>query len=188
MTGSGAHPHTTAAPHPCTLWLPRCALREMMREADHRAPLETGGVLLGYWAAAQDAAVVEHIVGPGPRAARRRTDFAPDHAYQEREIAQLYRKAGGNLEYLGDWHTHPGGPAALSGKDVATLRRIARYSAARAPRPIMLLLAGGTPWRPAAWVGTLTKRRWWRETLAVSPLSLEVDETPPGTARGSTPR
>jgi len=158
-----------------TLWIPQRGLAEMTSEADRRAPFETGGVLLGYWAASRDALVVEFVVGPGPRAVHRRTAFAPDHEHQAREIARLFSNADGNLEYLGDWHTHPNGPAVLSGKDLSTLRRIARYRAARAPQPIMLLLVGGVPWRFAAWLGELRPRRWRPDGIATYPLSLELE-------------
>ena len=158
-----------------TLWIPQQGLAEMMSEADQRAPFETGGVLLGYWAASRDAAVVEFVVGPGPRAVHRRANFTPDCEHQEREIARLYSEADGNLQYLGDWHTHPNGPAALSNKDLSTLRRIARYRAARAPHPVMLLLVGGEPWRLAGWLGELRARRWWRDGIVAHPLSLELE-------------
>ena len=151
----------------------------MTHEADRRAPLETGGVLLGYWSAVQDAAVVEFIIGPGPQAVHRKGSFIPDHRYQHRELSRLYQAAGRNLDYLGDWHTHPGGPASLSRTDLATLRRIAQHAAARAPRPIMLLLAGGEPWRVAAWMAEITRRWWWRDDVIPRLMEVRIDTSSP---------
>ena len=157
------------------LWVPAAAAAAVTEEADRWAPLETGGMLLGYWSATRDAAVVEFVVGPGPEATHRAGGFVPDHHYQDQELGRLYRAAGRNLDYLGDWHTHPEGPAALSHTDLATLRRIAQHAAARAPRPIMLLLAGGEPWHMAAWMGEVTRRWWWRDEVVPRPMEVHVE-------------
>lgn len=45
------------------------------------------------------------------------------------------------IEYLGDWHTHPGGRARPSHLDKKTLGDIAAFDAARQPNPVMLIVA-----------------------------------------------
>src|SRR3989442_1461190 len=90
-------------------WIAKTVLQTMVVEARRRAPNETGGVLLGYWADAGRQVVITDAVGPGPQAAHRRTSFEPDHEFQEAEIRRLYRGSGRRLAYLGDWHTHPRG-------------------------------------------------------------------------------
>jgi integrative and conjugative element protein (TIGR02256 family) len=138
------------------------------------APAETGGVLLGYWVEEGGEPVVTHAIGPGPEAVHERTRFIPDDEYQYAEIARLYRESGRRLSYLGDWHTHPGGAAYLSRNDRATLRRIASYAAARAPRPVMLILAPGPNWEPSAWNGILSNRLLWRQRLDARPLRVQL--------------
>ena len=53
--------------------------------------------------------------------------------------------------YLGDWHTHPGGSPTLSFRDRKTLKQIARWKPARSITPVMVILNGQkwqvTPWR-----------------------------------------
>ncbi|HEY0995641.1 MAG TPA: Mov34/MPN/PAD-1 family protein [Gemmatimonadaceae bacterium] len=154
------------------IWLPHEVFMRIAHEATRVAPNETGGVLLGYWVRSADSpggpeVVVTEAVGPGPGAVHERSWFIPDHAYQEREIARLYEASGRMATYLGDWHAHPDGPAALSTRDLATLRRIASAPAARAPRPIMLLLTGGKPWIAHAWFGVLDADRWRRQLRTV---------------------
>jgi integrative and conjugative element protein (TIGR02256 family) len=168
-------PQTRGTGAALTLWVPSVALDAMTAEADERAPNETGGVLLGYWSSARDTAVVEHVVGPGPRALHRLTEFVPDHGHQASEIARLFRRERGNLDYLGDWHTHPVGPLTLSWKDQFTLRRIAQDGAARAPQPVMLLLAGGSPWRVGAWRGELLPSPWWGNDFRLHALNVYVE-------------
>jgi integrative and conjugative element protein (TIGR02256 family) len=75
----------------------------------------------------------------------------PDYDYQEEEIARVYRDLGRLFTYLGDWHTHPDGRLHLSAIDRKTLKRIADHPAARIHNPVMILLAGGNPWRLGAW-------------------------------------
>lgn len=141
---------------PQALWLARQVLSALVEEASRAAPAETGGVLLGYRAAPDGEPVATHAVGPGPGAIHERHRFVPDHEYQLAEIARLYEESGRRLDYLGDWHTHPGGAAYLSQSDRATLRRIAAARAARASRAVMLILAPGPDWEPSAWLGRLS--------------------------------
>ena len=134
-----------------TLWVPEAAWDAVISEAEDKAPLETGGVLLGYFAAAASEAVVTGILGPGPNAVHRRTSFMPDADYHDRELARCYEESGRLLSYLGDWHSHPKGGGALSATDTRTLRRIARCESARAPTPLMLVAHGHREWQVTVW-------------------------------------
>ena len=152
------------------MWWAAAALEEALREAQRAYPLETGGLLLG-WTTGPGAVVISQVIGPGPRATHRATSFAPDVAWQERQLADAYERAGRRLQYLGDWHTHPRGTIRLSGTDRATLRRIARHPDARAPHPVMAVLAGGPPWQVAV-------RQQVRRCGAPRRLRLQVWEPP----------
>lgn len=120
----------------------------MVAEADEKAPLETGGVLLGV----SDGVNVwiDAVIGPGPGAMHRKTSFTPDAAYQQQEIAAIYETSGRRVSYLGDWHTHPGSAPYLSWRDRRTVRGISRTAGARQPNPVMLILGYGDPWRAVA--------------------------------------
>lgn len=134
------------------LWLPREVLSSLVEEANRAAPKETGGVLLGYIAQDGGQPVVTHAVGPGPKAVHKQSRFVPDHEYQVAEIDRLYKGSNFQLQYLGDWHTHPGDAAYLSARDRATLKQIALCPEARIKQPIMLILAYGPEWEAAAWI------------------------------------
>jgi integrative and conjugative element protein (TIGR02256 family) len=132
------------------LWILSDALARIVEEANRQAPLETGGLLLGY--ERDSEIVVTEVIGPGPAAGHGATTFIPDHEHQETELARLYEASGRRHTYLGDWHSHPGGSATLSRTDRRTLRRIARSPQARAPRPLMVVVHGGSSgeWQIAA--------------------------------------
>lgn len=148
------------------VWWAGAALEEALREAQRAWPLETGGLLLG-WSPKPGAVVIRQVIGPGPQADHRAATFTPDAPWQEQQLAQAYEQAGRRLNYLGDWHTHPRGTVRLSSTDRATLRRIATHADARAPHPVMVLLAGGPLWQVAV-------RQQFRRRSGVRRLKLEL--------------
>lgn len=131
------------------VWLSARLFASLEGEADRIAPLETGGLLMGF--VDRDMARITDAVGPGPNAIHRRNGFLPDATYHENEVARIYRTSGRLHTYLGDWHTHPGGQPALSRVDRRTMRKIARSAEARAPSPLMLVASGGPIWQLTAW-------------------------------------
>jgi integrative and conjugative element protein (TIGR02256 family) len=134
------------------VWLPVSARDTIVETAAGHAPRETGGVVLGYETADADALVITHTIGGGPEAMRSRSEFVPDGRWQEGEIARIYRDSSRRATYLGDWHSHPAGVAAPSRKDQRTAARIAAHGEARAPRPLMLIVAkANNGWRIAAY-------------------------------------
>lgn len=149
-----------------TVWISDGAVTDLLAEADAKAPLETGGILLGYIAPSNNDVVITAVIGPGPDATHARHSFNPDAPYQERELALAYEHSGRRHTYLGDWHSHPSGSDDLSPRDHRTLRRIARSKSARADQPVMLIAHGCrewelTPWQlqPRAWlIATPTRR------------------------------
>lgn len=122
-----------------TVWLAQTAVDAMLDEAAAAAPDETGGMLLGYEGLDAPEPVVTGIVGPGPDAQHSPSGFEPDADWQQGELERVYADSGRITTYLGDWHTHPRGPARPSRKDRRTARRIARSKEARAPAPLMLI-------------------------------------------------
>lgn len=136
--GSGQH---------VKLWLADQALSFMQKEAARKYPLETGGVLMGYQVPESREVVVTAAIGPGPMAVHSRTRFIPDAAWQLARISEIYAESARAHTYLGEWHIHPGGTCHLSLLDRKTLCRIASTPEARAPEPVMLILAG----QPEQW-------------------------------------
>ena len=63
-----------------------------------------------------------------------------DHEWQADTVAVLWKQDPA-LQYLGDWHTHPGGGTTLSSLDIQALRTIATAPDARQPNPLMLVVA-----------------------------------------------
>jgi integrative and conjugative element protein (TIGR02256 family) len=119
----------------------RTVLADVHRSAWARYPNETGGVLVGHRMSGDGlGACVQHVIGPGPAAVHEPRRFEPDHAWQAARVAELWTRDE-SLEYLGDWHTHPGGSTALSPLDKEALRVIAGAPDANQANPVMLIVA-----------------------------------------------
>lgn len=135
-----------------TLWLPQSIVTSMVADADSFFSNETGGSLMGYYSNRRRDIVVTNLIDCGPKSKHRKTSFIPDYSFQEGKIGRVYEQLRRIHTYLGDWHTHPGGAAKLSGKDIQTLDNIAVHAAARAPFPVMVLLSGNQgKWIINAW-------------------------------------
>lgn len=131
----------------------RCVISlEMVRQfyanLKEKAPFETGGILLGH-IDTEGSWVVSWIVGPGINAVHRRLSFEPDYKYHSKIADDAWNESQGTLYYLGDWHTHPGGPALASELDVRCLAGIANSPTANVPRPLMVIV-GSNPQAIAA--------------------------------------
>ncbi|MDE5465936.1 MULTISPECIES: Mov34/MPN/PAD-1 family protein [unclassified Bradyrhizobium] len=135
-----------------TVWLSSRVMQSMSEDAQDLSPLENGGILLG-WRSGEDRIVVD-LRGPGPLALHGRHCFVPDHKWQVAELDRAFKTSAGDLDYLGDWHSHPDGIAEMSDLDSATLLRIAR----KVNSPLMLIVAGsGSEWFPRCWKGQIVR-------------------------------
>lgn len=149
---------------PERLWLAQEVVDEILADTDTRAPLETGGMLLGYVSVDKRDVVVTTTIAAGPRARRRRYSFRPDGRWQQRRLAALYESSGRMTTFVGDWHCHPDGQAVPSRRDLRTAKKTAQRRRARAPHPVVLIIGGGeSDERIRAWVyanGRLREVPW----------------------------
>lgn len=139
------------------VWLTTTVSNALRNEAMRRFPLETGGMLLG-WRRDNDC-IIAGAIGPGPEARHRPSSFDPDHDWQMKRFHAAFSQSGGDLDYLGDWHTHPRGSGALSVRDRRTLAQVCR----RVPRALMAVLSGPDAriWEFSCWRGENYKRFRW---------------------------
>jgi integrative and conjugative element protein (TIGR02256 family) len=115
-------------------------------ESLRKCPDETGGILVGKMES--DCVLIEHATGPGPLARRAPQLFKRDGEYSQRVLDGIVVETGGDLDYVGEWHSHPArfGPSA---RDVAAMRWIASNRKYAVKRPIMGLCFNecGDTWR-----------------------------------------
>ena len=97
-------------------------LETIAAEARTWAPMETGGCFAGYYASGTAEVVITHTIGPGPKARHAEGKFVPDRKYHDKELEKLWKSSGRTVRYIGDWHSHPGGPSELSYVDREFMR------------------------------------------------------------------
>ena len=126
----------------CTVYLPDAALQTMADIAQRARPNETGGTLIGYYSEDRALAHVVKALGVrrGARSSRTRFYRPPDDV--DGKLAEIYRNSGGQLYYLGEWHSHPSGNLLPSATDLRTLQDLARSPDVATDTPILILLAG----------------------------------------------
>ena len=112
-------------------------LSVMRAECSESHPLETGGVLIGYYNARHDTAIVTGAGGPPPDSERGSARFYRGTQGLDRLLANLWRK---REHYLGEWHCHPGGSARPSAADIRQMQEIANDYDAHCPEPVLLVM------------------------------------------------
>lgn len=105
-------------------------------------PWEVGGWLLGYWDEAEGNVLVTHATPPS-----RGTPFhiRISGRHHRQFFDQAWEASEGRVTFLGDWHTHPGGPPNPSERDEKAIAQLAednRYGNS----PPLMLIAGTAKW------------------------------------------
>lgn len=100
-------------------------------------PWEVGGWLIGYWA--EDSLVVTHATPPRSRGTPWGVTIN-GHGHR-RLFDQAWDATQGRVTFLGDWHTHPGGPALPSERDRNAAARLATDPDFGTPRPLIAIIA-----------------------------------------------
>lgn len=116
---------------------------------------EIGGWLLGYWTADECHLVVSHATPPGPRGTPFRLRIS-GRGHRPRFDA-AWEASSGHVTFIGDWHTHPGGPAQPSLRDREAVRQLAEREHFGTRRPLIAIIQNPR-WRRSQ---TVRQIRWW---------------------------
>lgn len=119
------------------LWLDGRVRDVIADRAGARRLRETGGHLFGY--ESDEGIVVALALDVGPKTRHHRTRLVPDQGHLQALIEQIFEKSGSRLSYVGDWHSHPLGPARPSGTDVGAAAKMASDEGVDLPRPLVII-------------------------------------------------
>ena len=128
-----------------------CARAEYYSEGDAQSsPLRNwGGVFIGR---ANFKTKTIHVVSivPAPPDSRANTVcFFRGTQYLPERVAQISDATGGQLGYIGEWHTHPAGPDFMSPTDTETVMRFKeKFDTLISPLPVFLLIVTPTAFLP----------------------------------------
>jgi integrative and conjugative element protein (TIGR02256 family) len=120
------------------LIVPNSCLEHIATLCHQHYPKEIGGVLLGAYSEDRATVIVSRVVVPA-KFRNSRTSFIPDAAAVNQELATAYTASGGRLIYVGDWHSHPDGPAEPSPKDRRSIAKQAEHPQVHTNSPLLLI-------------------------------------------------
>lgn len=106
--------------------------------------IETGGVLAGICNHKTKTIHVSGLVNAPRDSKRSPTQFIRGHAGLPSTISAIEKKSGGQVGYIGEWHTHPAGPDFLSEDDMESVDKH-KNELAELPTPLPVFLSIVTP-------------------------------------------
>ena len=115
------------------------------RQRRRRLPNETGGVLIGYFDVPRKAVYVVDAL-PAPRdSVEHKEAFVRGYAGLREELAAINARSGGQVGYVGEWHSHPDGAGVgMSPDDTVLLATIAEEMHLEGWPGVMMVVGGDT--------------------------------------------
>jgi integrative and conjugative element protein (TIGR02256 family) len=141
--GKGQPPRTSrSADGRFNLELPGQIIDEMLELCGRSYPLETGGILVGYYSDDSRFAHVTNLISAPGDSESSRFSFQRGVRGIQQFLNQMWLR---KRYYLGEWHFHPGGSASPSGTDSDQMKSIAYAGSYHCPEPVLLILGGNPP-------------------------------------------
>ena len=119
---------------------PRLLVAEALIERFHnlpRRPWEVGGWLLGYWTEDRSTIIVTHGTPPAARGSAFGITIS-GRGHRGR-FDEAWASTNGKVTFIGDWHTHPGGPTTPSSTDRRAMRQLAKDGDYGTPEPLIAI-------------------------------------------------
>ncbi|MFN2444840.1 MAG: Mov34/MPN/PAD-1 family protein [Vicinamibacterales bacterium] len=88
-----------------------------------RSP-EAGRILIGRLLTEDDGVIVDEVTVPGPQDRRSRFRFFRAERPAQKTVDEAWTRSGGEINYLGEWHTHPEDDCKPSQHDRTDWRRL----------------------------------------------------------------
>ena len=130
-------------------------MAELRAARDKKLPNETGGVLLGTIDLARRVVYVVDFVASPPDSEEWPTCYIRGATGLKEQVERIYKITGGQLHYVGEWHSHPKGYSPYpSADDVKVFTWITEaLDVDDLPGVMMIVAEGGT----ALFVGSISR-------------------------------
>lgn len=102
--------------------------------------LEAGGVLLGKCFQNRNEYIISDVSEPSILDKRTRFNFVRSKKHAQAVINRTWKKSGGYINYIGEWHTHPETNPSPSQIDKNLLRQIISDKSNVFPKIFLLIL------------------------------------------------
>jgi integrative and conjugative element protein (TIGR02256 family) len=123
------------------------AADQMRYHRRRRLPCETGGVLLGAIDHQRQVVYVGTILPSPPDSAEWTTTYIRGVEGLRKKVDDLSRIAGGDLVYVGEWHSHPAGSSGSPSADDLQAHQAVAEEMGKAGSPGLVLIQG-EEWEP----------------------------------------
>jgi integrative and conjugative element protein (TIGR02256 family) len=120
------------------VFIVQSVLTTIRKEVRRARFTETGGPLVGYVSEDQ-ALVVTHASGPGPRAKLGPFSVLVDGRHAQRFCDRMSQRTEGRIDYVGDWHRHLGWSLKASSDDLRAMRKVAAFEYCPIKNPASLI-------------------------------------------------
>ena len=128
---------------------------------DHQSKPEAGGILLGYRREGHLHVTMATVPQPSDR--RMRFWFSRATKHHQQEAVRHWMASNAEVDYLGEWHTHPEGRPSPSSLDRTEWRKIA----CERTSPMVFMILG---WTGELWVGVSC------DSGSVKPCTVQIEQ------------
>lgn len=116
-------------------------LNDLKTQMQQASPNETGGTLVGCANYKTKTIHVTDTIAAPPDSTANEVCFCRGKEGLVEVVQHINDKTGGQLGYIGEWHSHPDGPNGMSRKDNQTVNRFKReYIRETTPLPVFLVI------------------------------------------------
>lgn len=124
------------------LQLSEAAIQQMRAARRSRLPRETGGVLVGVFDFEQSTIHVTDALDAPADSNELNYGFVRGYAGLKSRLDSIERRTMGQLEYVGEWHSHPEGVSTLPSTDDQVLLTWVASHVAREGTPAVMIISG----------------------------------------------
>jgi integrative and conjugative element protein (TIGR02256 family) len=117
-------------------------LDTVRKERQKKLPRETGGVLLGTWDLQREIVYVVAMIPSPDDSEERPTSYIRGCRGLDSAVSDAEAQTGGQLQYIGEWHSHPDGHSADPSEDDCKLFDWVRDHTTQDGYPPVMLIVG----------------------------------------------
>ncbi|WP_179319962.1 ThiF family adenylyltransferase [Winogradskyella helgolandensis] len=114
----------------------KSVLKRIEEETKFHYPKEFGGVFIGYKSDLHfiitDILIPDHYKNG-------QTIFIREPGTLNERLSEIHKMTNGEIEYLGEWHSHPNGPTTPSRTDINAMQEIAKDKNINIDKPLLMI-------------------------------------------------
>lgn len=123
-----------------TIHIPKSILREIEEIISFHYPKEFGGVFIGF--KSELGFIITDILVPD-KYVNARAIFVRHPGTLNERLEEIHKLSNGEIQYLGEWHSHPDGPTSPSITDIKAMKEIAQNNKINIDKPLLMIAEVG---------------------------------------------